>query len=67
MAELRSCPICKQSTLKNVTADRYYPFCSKRCADVDLSRWLNGAYAIPAAASEESEIPEEGSDLPSDP
>ena len=25
----------------------YRPFCSKRCADVDLSRWLNGSYAIP--------------------
>jgi hypothetical protein len=23
------------------------PFCSKRCADVDLNRWLSGAYAIP--------------------
>jgi len=27
---------------------RYRPFCSRRCADIDLSRWLNGAYAIPA-------------------
>ncbi len=26
----------------------YRPFCSKRCADVDLSRWLKGSYAIPA-------------------
>ncbi len=26
----------------------YRPFCSKRCADVDLSRWLGGKYAIPA-------------------
>lgn len=24
------------------------PFCSKRCADIDLSRWLKGSYAIPA-------------------
>ena len=47
MAESRSCPICKRSALKNVTAGRYHPFCSKRCADVDLSRWLRGAYAIP--------------------
>jgi endogenous inhibitor of DNA gyrase (YacG/DUF329 family) len=38
------CPIC------NKPADAAYrPFCSKRCADVDLSRWLKGAYAIPAA------------------
>ncbi len=26
----------------------YRPFCSKRCADVDLGRWLGGTYAIPA-------------------
>lgn len=26
----------------------FRPFCSKRCADVDLNRWLKGAYAIPA-------------------
>jgi endogenous inhibitor of DNA gyrase (YacG/DUF329 family) len=28
--------------------ETYKPFCSKRCADVDLNRWLSGAYAIPA-------------------
>ena len=27
---------------------RFRPFCSKRCADVDLNRWLSGGYAIPA-------------------
>jgi uncharacterized protein len=27
---------------------RLAPFCSKRCADVDLHRWLSGVYAIPA-------------------
>jgi endogenous inhibitor of DNA gyrase (YacG/DUF329 family) len=30
-------------------ASRFRPFCSRRCADVDLGRWLKGAYAIPAA------------------
>lgn len=39
----RPCPICKRPELPNLR-----PFCSKRCADVDLSRWLKGAYAIPA-------------------
>ncbi|MBI3438239.1 MAG: DNA gyrase inhibitor YacG [Proteobacteria bacterium] len=34
------------------------PFCSKRCADVDLNRWLSGGYAIPA--TEEDEPDEEG-------
>ncbi len=36
------CPICKAPT-----ARKFRPFCSKRCADVDLGRWLTGAYAIP--------------------
>ncbi len=39
-----SCPICKRP------ADPVLrPFCSKRCADVDLQRWFTGRYAIPAA------------------
>ena len=45
-----SCPICGKET-----ADRLRPFCSKRCADVDLGRWLSGAYAVPAEAPEELE------------
>jgi endogenous inhibitor of DNA gyrase (YacG/DUF329 family) len=36
------CPICSRPT-----DVRYRPFCSRRCADIDLSRWLGGAYAIP--------------------
>jgi uncharacterized protein len=36
------CPICGRAT-----DAQYRPFCSRRCADVDLSRWLSGAYAIP--------------------
>lgn len=32
---------------------QYRPFCSKRCADVDLNRWLSGGYAIPAAEEDE--------------
>jgi endogenous inhibitor of DNA gyrase (YacG/DUF329 family) len=38
-----SCPICAR---KSDPAHR--PFCSKRCADVDLARWLGGRYAIPS-------------------
>jgi len=34
---------------------RYRPFCSKRCADVDLSRWLSGAYAIAGGNADEDE------------
>ena len=40
-----SCPICEKPTEK-----AYRPFCSKRCADVDLGRWFNGSYAVPAEA-----------------
>ena len=45
------CPICGKP------ADAAYrPFCSKRCADIDLSRWLKGVYSIPGQEpSEESE------------
>jgi hypothetical protein len=43
MKPARHCPICKKET-----DERVRPFCSKRCADLDLARWLNGAYAIPA-------------------
>ncbi|MEO1025866.1 MAG: DNA gyrase inhibitor YacG [Pseudomonadota bacterium] len=38
-----ACPICSKPAFK-----AYRPFCSKRCADVDLGRWLNGNYAIPS-------------------
>jgi len=29
------------------TEDKYRPFCSRRCADIDLGRWLSGSYVIP--------------------
>lgn len=41
------CPICAAAI-----SDAYAPFCSKRCADVDLHRWFNGGYAIPAVEGE---------------
>jgi len=31
------------------------PFCSPRCADIDLGRWLNGVYAIPAVDDDDDE------------
>ncbi|QDL91688.1 DNA gyrase inhibitor YacG [Paroceanicella profunda] len=46
-----SCPICARPT-----EPAYRPFCSKRCADVDLGRWLQGSYSIPA---EEEEAPDD--------
>ncbi len=41
------CPICSKPVNAEVR-----PFCSKRCADVDLQRWLVGRYAIPANADD---------------
>ena len=35
--------------------EKYKPFCCKRCADVDLHRWLGGVYAIPAKPEEDED------------
>jgi endogenous inhibitor of DNA gyrase (YacG/DUF329 family) len=43
-----TCPICGRATQPD-----FRPFCSKRCADVDLQRWLSGRYAVPAVEDEE--------------
>ena len=43
----RACPICGKPT-----EEAFRPFCSKRCADVDLHRWLSGGYAIPGLEDE---------------
>lgn len=43
----RPCPVCGKPA-----AERWRPFCSKRCADVDLGRWLGGRYAIPGEPAE---------------
>ena len=48
MALDRKCPICGKPAVVE-----FKPFCSKRCADVDLNRWLTGAYVIPARDDEE--------------
>jgi endogenous inhibitor of DNA gyrase (YacG/DUF329 family) len=49
------CPLCGKPT-----ADATRPFCSKRCADIDLGRWFTGQYRIPASedvADEEAPEP----------
>jgi len=40
----RRCPECGRPA-----SDRHAPFCCKRCADLDLGRWLDGGYRIPTA------------------
>ena len=44
------CPICRAPT-----EQAFRPFCSRRCADVDLSRWLGGAYAIAGGGADADE------------
>ena len=57
-----SCPICG----KEVVA-AYRPFCSRRCADVDLGRCLTGSYAIPVTEEEEEEARPSGEERPERP
>ncbi|MGO4704443.1 DNA gyrase inhibitor YacG [Microvirga sp. 2MCAF38] len=47
-ASLGKCPICGKPTQAE-----FKPFCSKRCADVDLQRWFSGRYAIPTVEADE--------------
>lgn len=52
-----SCPICSKPT-----APTHRPFCSRRCADLDLGRWLNGGYAIPSTDPEDIEAAAEAAE-----
>ena len=45
-----ACPICEKKT-----DPKLRPFCSKRCADIDLSKWLSGSYAIPSNDPDDAE------------
>lgn len=45
-----TCPLCAKET-----DPAYRPFCSKRCADIDLAKWLSGSYAIPSEDPEDVE------------
>lgn len=49
-----TCPICAKDT-----DPKYRPFCSRRCADIDLGKWLTGSYAIPADSPEDVEEAEQ--------
>jgi endogenous inhibitor of DNA gyrase (YacG/DUF329 family) len=44
------CPICARPA-----AEPFRPFCSKRCADVDLHRWLSGVYVVPGKEEEDED------------
>ena len=45
-----TCPICSAETSPD-----YRPFCSRRCADIDLAKWLGGGYAIPSTDPRDTE------------
>jgi|GEM_PF-483035 len=45
------CPICGKKA-----AQAAYPFCSIRCADTDLDRWLSGRYRI-AGSADDDDVP----------
>jgi uncharacterized protein len=47
---VKACPICGKPR-----EEQFRPFCSRRCADIDLHRWLGGSYGIPAAEQDDSE------------
>jgi len=46
------CPICK----KDVVDAKYKPFCSKRCADIDLGNWFNEKYTFEATEIDEQDL-----------
>ena len=44
------CPLCGKPL-----DPAFKPFCSKRCADIDLNRWLSGVYAVPVKESDDED------------
>jgi uncharacterized protein len=46
----RPCPVCRKPS-----SQQFHPFCSARCADIDLNRWLSGTYVIPAEPADDDE------------
>jgi endogenous inhibitor of DNA gyrase (YacG/DUF329 family) len=57
MGAVRRCPICGKAEVAE-----YRPFCSRRCADIDLGRWLTGSYVLPGEPADP-----EGPDAPRPP
>jgi endogenous inhibitor of DNA gyrase (YacG/DUF329 family) len=47
---MTKCPICAKPA-----EPEFKPFCSKRCAEVDLGRWLTESYAVPVRPEVEEE------------
>ena len=47
------CPGCG-----GIGQEKYDPFCSRRCADLDLAKWLNGSYSVPVVELDENDLDE---------
>jgi endogenous inhibitor of DNA gyrase (YacG/DUF329 family) len=45
-----TCPICGKAG-----AARYRPFCSRRCADIDLGKWFSEGYRVPSSDPDDIE------------
>lgn len=54
MTALRKCPICRKPRV-----EEHAPFCSARCKDRDLVRWLDDGYALPGPKVEPDELPDD--------
>ena len=52
-----ACPICGKPRHA-----KFAPFCSSRCAEIDLGRWLKGSYAIPGSEPDKGSRPEPDDD-----
>jgi endogenous inhibitor of DNA gyrase (YacG/DUF329 family) len=46
----KGCPICGKPA-----TEASKPFCSERCRDVDLNRWLSGSYVVPGRKDEDED------------
>jgi endogenous inhibitor of DNA gyrase (YacG/DUF329 family) len=46
----KPCPICSKPAV-----EASQPFCSERCRDVDLNRWLSNSYAIPGKPTDDED------------
>ena len=64
MIRPQTCPICEKELAVDASSSSHFPFCSKRCREVDFFRWSEGKYAIvepldpSQQAEEETESPD---------
>jgi endogenous inhibitor of DNA gyrase (YacG/DUF329 family) len=62
------CPLCNkvidEATRQNSRDEKFYPFCSNRCKLLDLGKWLDGNYRIPAVEDDKAGEDETKQDTP---